>query len=238
MLVAIRASVMRQTDTVRVWSKLVEAVIASIQLMHEETGLINLRRPKCVWRYTRDRTFVDRSLLSSFSEREFIKCMRVKPSTFDYLCSMLAPELQKRSAAGGMPLQNRIAVALNRLGTEDMHREAIEFLEQEKIVEFRRLKYEATVKLLDYGRVEVDRSTISAEEMVAKMYDDNADEVFQPDTRLVGTIDLQFLRDGDIMREQISKSLYLEHLERDTNIAFDEGIHVEDDTESEYDSLE
>ncbi|KAL3699813.1 hypothetical protein R1sor_017835 [Riccia sorocarpa] len=106
--------------------------------------------------------------------------------------------------------------------SEDMHREAIEFLEQEKIVEFRRLKYEATVKLLDYGRVEVDRSTISAEEMVAKMYADNADEVFQPDTRLVGTTDLQFLRDGDIMREQISKSLYLEHLERDTNIAFDE----------------
>ncbi|KAL3691435.1 hypothetical protein R1sor_005086 [Riccia sorocarpa] len=167
MMVSIRASIMRHFEAAQAWHRMLEAMIATIQVMHEETGLIDLRRPKY-----------------------------------------------------------------------EMHREAIEFLEQEKIGEFHRLKNEAVLKILEYGRAEVDRSRISVEDLVASMTVDAASDEFEPDRSLEGTSDLQLLRDGAIMRDQISESLYLEHLERDADITFDEGFCVENDSESENESLD
>ncbi|CAM6129021.1 unnamed protein product [Calypogeia fissa] len=43
--------------------------------------------------------------------------MRVRRSTFYYICSMVAPIMEKSKKGGGIPLTNRVALALNRLAT-------------------------------------------------------------------------------------------------------------------------
>ncbi|CAM6112769.1 unnamed protein product [Calypogeia fissa] len=56
---------------------------------------------KTVSRIEHTSPFVDRTILSSHSEKEFKRRLRVKPSTFVYICSLLAPALQKKKGAGG-----------------------------------------------------------------------------------------------------------------------------------------
>lgn len=61
--------------------------------------------PRSIWRLDRESPFVDRSLLASHTEKEFTRRLRVKPSTFFYLCSLVAPDMQKSNKGGAIPLE-------------------------------------------------------------------------------------------------------------------------------------
>jgi hypothetical protein len=64
---------------------------------------------------------VDQRLLGSYNEREFKARMRMSRVTFTYICSTLAPLLQKCSMVMGdlIPAESRVAIATSRLATGD-----------------------------------------------------------------------------------------------------------------------
>ena len=79
-------------------------------------------RPRRLWAHERGlhRTgFFDQNLLGSFNAREFKGRMRMDVSTFEYLCSCLAPCLQRKDTAMrlAVPVQVKVAVAISRLAT-------------------------------------------------------------------------------------------------------------------------
>ena len=63
--------------------------------------------------------FFDQILLGSFNEREFKGRMRMDVSTFEYLCSTLAPDLQRQDTRLrlAIPVQVKVAVSISRLAT-------------------------------------------------------------------------------------------------------------------------
>ena len=63
--------------------------------------------------------FFYQNLLGSFNAREFKSRMRMDVSTFEYLCSTLAPSLLKQDTnmRPAIPVQVKVAVAISRLAT-------------------------------------------------------------------------------------------------------------------------
>ena len=63
--------------------------------------------------------FFDQNLLGSFNQREFKGRMRMDVSTFEYLCSTLAPELRRRDTGMrlAIPVEVKVAVSITRLAT-------------------------------------------------------------------------------------------------------------------------
>ena len=80
------------------------------------------RRGRRLWAHDRGLFkpgFFDQNLLGSFNSREFKGRMRMDVSTFEYLCSTLAPDMQKRDTRMrlAIPVQVKIAVAITRLAS-------------------------------------------------------------------------------------------------------------------------
>ena len=80
------------------------------------------RRQRRVWAHQRglhQDGFFDQNLLGSFNAREFKGRMRMDVSTFEYLCSTLAPDLQRQDTSMrlAIPVQVKVAVAISRLAT-------------------------------------------------------------------------------------------------------------------------
>ena len=63
--------------------------------------------------------FFDQNLLGSFNAREFKGRMRMDVSTFEYLCTTLAPDLHRQDTRLrlAIPVQVKVAVAISRLAT-------------------------------------------------------------------------------------------------------------------------
>ena len=79
-------------------------------------------RPRRLWAHDRGLHrpgFFDQNLLGSFNAREFKGRMRMDVSTFEYLCSTLAPSLTREDTnmRQAVPVQVKVAVAISRLAT-------------------------------------------------------------------------------------------------------------------------
>ena len=63
----------------------------------------------------------DQNLLGSFNAREFKGCMRMDVSTFEFLCSTLAPILQRQDTnmRVAIPVQAKADVSISRLATSN-----------------------------------------------------------------------------------------------------------------------
>ena len=80
------------------------------------------RRQRRLWAHNRGLHkpgFFDQNLLGSFNSREFKGRMRMDVSTFEYLCSNLAPDLQRRDTNMrlAIPVQVKIVVSITRLAS-------------------------------------------------------------------------------------------------------------------------
>lgn len=77
------------------------------------------KRPRSFWARERIQGSLETHLFSSFNSREFKARMRVSYETFQYLCSNLAPSLQKQETRfrSAIPLETRVAIGLSRLAT-------------------------------------------------------------------------------------------------------------------------
>ena len=89
-------------------------------------GLVGVRpsRPRRLWAYDRglgEPGFFDRNLLGSFNPREFKAHLRMDISTFEYLCSTLAPALLKQNTnmLSAILVQVKVVVAISRLATSN-----------------------------------------------------------------------------------------------------------------------
>ena len=79
-------------------------------------------RPRRLWAHDRGLHrpgFFDQNLLGSFNAREFKGRMRMDVSTFEYLCSTLAPAMQRQDTNMrlAVPVQVKVAVSISRLAT-------------------------------------------------------------------------------------------------------------------------
>ena len=63
--------------------------------------------------------FFDQNLLGSFNSMEFKGRMRMDVSTFDYLCSILAPDLQRcdTNMRLAIPVQVKVIVSITKLAS-------------------------------------------------------------------------------------------------------------------------
>ena len=82
----------------------------------------NGRQQRRLWAHDRGLHrpgFFDQNLLGSFNAREFKARMRMDVSTFEYLCSTLAPDLQRKDTSMrlAIPVEVKVAVAISRLAT-------------------------------------------------------------------------------------------------------------------------
>jgi hypothetical protein len=80
------------------------------------------RRPRRLWAHEREMGepgFFDRNPFSSFNAKEFKTHMRMDFSTFEYLCSTLAPSLLKQvtNMRSVIPVQVKVVAAIFRLAT-------------------------------------------------------------------------------------------------------------------------
>ena len=83
---------------------------------------VRTSRPRRLWAHDRGLHrpgFFDQNLLGSFNAREFKGRMRMDVSTFEYLCSTLAPSLTRKDTnmRQAVPVQVKVAVAISRLAT-------------------------------------------------------------------------------------------------------------------------
>jgi hypothetical protein len=71
------------------------------------------------WQFERHGGFMEHTLFGSFSEVQFQRRMRVKISTFKYLCALLGPVLRKKDTRmrDSISVETRVAVTISRLGT-------------------------------------------------------------------------------------------------------------------------
>ena len=78
-------------------------------------------RERTIWSFERHVGFVDRLLLGSFTEKMFKERTRVSHATFRFLCEKLGPFLKKQKTRlrTPIPVEDRIAMSLARLGTGD-----------------------------------------------------------------------------------------------------------------------
>ena len=84
-------------------------------------------RPRSLWAHDRGlhrAGFFDQNLLGSFNAREFKGRMRMDVSTFEYLCSTLAPFLTRQDThlRLAVPVQVKVAVSISRLATSNSMR--------------------------------------------------------------------------------------------------------------------
>ena len=98
-----------------------EQMCRMIVLLLGNRGML-ARRPRRLWAHERGMGqpgFFDRNLLGSFNSREFKARMRMDVSTFEYLCSNLAPALFKQDTnmRPAIPVEVKVAVAISRLAT-------------------------------------------------------------------------------------------------------------------------
>ena len=82
------------------------------------------RGPRRLWAHDRGLHkpgFFDQNLLGSFNSREFKGRMRMDVSTLKYLCSILAPDLQRRDTNMrlAIPVQVKVVVLISRLATSN-----------------------------------------------------------------------------------------------------------------------
>jgi hypothetical protein len=77
-------------------------------------------RERSIWDQEWMIGFVDRLLSGSWTENEFRKRTRVTHNTFRFLCERLGPYLKKNTQFRvKVPVQDRIAMSLHRLGSGD-----------------------------------------------------------------------------------------------------------------------
>ena len=111
----------------------VMAVVATLQriALHEHYAAMTMvfatmvaesstsRRTRSIWMYDRGTIFADRLLFGSYSVKLFKQHTRLLPETFDYLCGVLSPTLNRKDTKfrASIPLRNRIALSLNRLSS-------------------------------------------------------------------------------------------------------------------------
>ena len=71
------------------------------------------------WQFERHGGFMEHTLFGSFSEVQFQRRMRVRISTFKYLCALLGPVLRKKDTRirDSISVETRVAVTISRLGT-------------------------------------------------------------------------------------------------------------------------
>jgi hypothetical protein len=84
--------------------------------------LTRVRRPRRLWAHERglgQPRFFDQNLLGSFNAGEFKGRMRMDVSKFEFLCSILAPSLQRQDANIwlAVTIQVNVAVSISRLAT-------------------------------------------------------------------------------------------------------------------------
>ena len=90
---------------------------AILSVIYESIG----RKERNIWSQERMLGFVDRLLLGSWTEKEFRKRTRVTYTTFRFLSERLDPYLKKEDTRFrvSVPVQERIAISLHRLGSGD-----------------------------------------------------------------------------------------------------------------------
>jgi hypothetical protein len=88
-----------------------------LSVVYENIG----RKKRNIWSQERMLGFVDRLLLGSWTEKEFRKRTRVTYTTFRFLCERLGQYLKKEDTRFKVtvPVQERIAMSLHRLGSGD-----------------------------------------------------------------------------------------------------------------------
>ena len=99
------------------WQSMCDVMVAVLGLRR-----MRARRPRRLWAHHRgmgEPGFFYRNLLGSFNAREFKARMRMDVSTFEYLCSTLAPSLLKQDTNMrlAIPVEVKVAVAISRLAT-------------------------------------------------------------------------------------------------------------------------
>jgi hypothetical protein len=75
------------------------------------------RRTWNIWTYDRSTVFTDRLLFGYYSVKLFKQHTRLLPETFDYLCGVLSPSLNRKDTnfRASIPSRNKIALSFNRL---------------------------------------------------------------------------------------------------------------------------
>ena len=96
--------------------------LGCLTLVLQGLNVRNGRQQRRLWAHDRGRDrpgFFDQNLLGSFNAREFKARMRMDVSTFEYLCSTLAPDLQRKDTSMrlAIPVDVKVAVAICRLAT-------------------------------------------------------------------------------------------------------------------------
>lgn len=119
-MIVIAINLVLQSMFRRVLQQNQAAMVAITNFMTSMSWLLQDKRPfrlddRPVWRLERNMDFFY-SLMNAHHEKEFIQRLRVRCTTFVYICSLVAPDMQKSNKGGGIPLEIRVAAALNRLG--------------------------------------------------------------------------------------------------------------------------
>ena len=96
--------------------------ILATTLTQVATKVVRAKRPRRLWAHDRGlhkSGFFDQNLLGSFNAREFKSRMRMDVSTFEYLCSTLAPYLHRKNTRLrlAIPVQVKVAVSITRMAT-------------------------------------------------------------------------------------------------------------------------
>lgn len=116
-MIVIAINLVLQSMFRRVLQQNQAAMVAITNFMTSMSWLLQDKRPfrlddRPVWRLECSMVFFY-SLMNAHLEKEFIQRLRVRCTTFVYICSLVAPDMQKSNKGGGIPLEIRVAVALN-----------------------------------------------------------------------------------------------------------------------------
>ena len=76
-------------------------------------------RCRTIWMIERSKMFISRQLLGSYTSLMFKQHTRLNPNTFHYLCSIVAPPLNKKElpTRETISLETRVALSIVRLAT-------------------------------------------------------------------------------------------------------------------------
>ena len=96
--------------------------MCTLTIALQESIRMQGRRPRRLWAHERGLNrpgFFDQNLLGSFNAREFKSRMRVDVSTFEFLCSTLAPMMVRHDTnmRSAIPVEVKVAVSISRLAT-------------------------------------------------------------------------------------------------------------------------
>ena len=98
--------------------------MALMWIMLQGFMLGHARRPRRLWTHDKglfEPGFFDRNLLGSINAREFKGRMRMDVSIFEFLCSTLAPSMQRQDTnmRCAVPVQVKVAVSISRMATSN-----------------------------------------------------------------------------------------------------------------------